>query len=104
MKAYKVLKPEYEDLKYLWLRDYSNCSCHLCPPCSSCVHEGNPVNLEETPEAWELVYNIGECGTVISENHVRYLVYAVMFTANSAVHETFASWSVRKALNLECVI
>ncbi len=99
MKAYKVLKPEYEDLKYLWLSDYDDCSCHFSPPCGSCVHEGNPANLEENPEAWELAYNVGDCGTIVSENHLRYLVDAFIFTEASAVHETFASWSVRKALN-----
>jgi hypothetical protein len=30
-----------------------NCSCHINAPCGSCTHEGNPRNLENTPEAWD---------------------------------------------------
>lgn len=30
-----------------------NCSCHIFPPCSSCVHPGNPLNQEEEDECWE---------------------------------------------------
>ena len=30
-----------------------NCSCHTNPPCGSCTHPGNPVCLDETPEAWD---------------------------------------------------
>lgn len=30
-----------------------NCSCHISPPCGSCTHPGNPLNLEECDEAWE---------------------------------------------------
>lgn len=33
-----------------------NCSCYISPPCGSCVHPGNPANLEETDDAWKLVY------------------------------------------------
>lgn len=29
-----------------------NCSCHISPPCSSCTHPGNPLNLEEDGDAW----------------------------------------------------
>lgn len=31
---------------------HGNCSCHISPPCGSCVHPGNPENLDVTPEAW----------------------------------------------------
>lgn len=35
--------------------EHGGCSCHTgCTPCSSCCHEGNPVSLEETEEAWEI--------------------------------------------------
>ena len=31
-----------------FLREFSDygCSCHINPPCSHCVHPGNPINLE----------------------------------------------------------
>jgi hypothetical protein len=29
-----------------------NCSCHISPPCCSCMHPGNPFNLNETEDAW----------------------------------------------------
>jgi hypothetical protein len=29
-----------------------NCSCHISPPCSSCLHPGNPVNQEEDDSCW----------------------------------------------------
>lgn len=29
-----------------------NCSCHISPPCSSCVHPGNPHNQAEDENAW----------------------------------------------------
>lgn len=35
-----------------------NCSCHISPPCGSCTHEGNPINLEETPEAWGELHEV----------------------------------------------
>ena len=30
-----------------------DCSCHLSPPCNSCLHEGNPEQLENNDDAWE---------------------------------------------------
>lgn len=33
-----------------------NCSCHISPPCGSCTHHGNPLNLEETDDAWVMGY------------------------------------------------
>ena len=30
-----------------------NCSCHLSPPCNSCLHPGNPAQQEENEECWE---------------------------------------------------
>lgn len=29
-----------------------NCSCHISPPCSSCLHPGNPANQEEDDSCW----------------------------------------------------
>lgn len=31
----------------------SGCECHISPPCGCCTHPGNPLNLEETDDAWE---------------------------------------------------
>lgn len=31
------------------------CHCHISPPCSYCVHPGNPSNLEESSEMWVMV-------------------------------------------------
>lgn len=49
------LKPEYEDLKAEFEDRYGDCgcSCHISPPCNACIHPGNPLCLENTPEAWE---------------------------------------------------
>lgn len=30
-----------------------NCSCHLNPPCGSCIHPGNPANQDEDDDCWE---------------------------------------------------
>jgi len=35
-----------------------NCSCHISPPCSSCTHPGNPLNLENDPFAWGEAYEV----------------------------------------------
>lgn len=43
---YQTLRDEFDDLDM-------SCSCHINPPCSKCTHPGNPLNLEETEEAWE---------------------------------------------------
>ena len=32
------------------------CTCFISPPCSHCMHPGNPLNLAETPEAWVMGY------------------------------------------------
>lgn len=37
-------------------QDYgeNGCCCHMgIPPCGYCTHPGNPLNLNDTPEAWE---------------------------------------------------
>lgn len=45
------LKPEYEDLYASFDGD---CSCHISPPCGSCLDPGNPLQLENNDDAWEL--------------------------------------------------
>lgn len=34
------------------------CTCFISPPCSSCTHEGHPINLECTPEAWGELHEV----------------------------------------------
>ena len=55
----KILKPEYLEIALDFENTYESCSCHVCAPCDYCTHEGNPINLAETPDAWdeELTYN-----------------------------------------------
>jgi hypothetical protein len=42
------LKPEFQKLSDEFEADFAgmSCYCHLCAPCSWCVHPGNPHNLE----------------------------------------------------------
>lgn len=51
----RELMPWAQDAAHDFLEEYGsgNCSCHISPPCGSCMHEGNPLNLENTPEAWD---------------------------------------------------
>lgn len=44
----------YKDhLNFTRMYGDGNCSCHLSPPCGSCIHPGNPVNLMSDETAWE---------------------------------------------------
>lgn len=52
----KRLTAEAEAERDAFVREYGrdgNCSCHLSPPCDSCLHPGNPLNQAEDPTAWE---------------------------------------------------
>ena len=100
METYLILKPEYKDLAYLWSRFYDNCSCHISPPCSSCVHEGNPANLEETPEAWERVYSV-DSDRIVSEFHMNYLLHGTRQFGKTVLQVSFAAWSVRHGLGYD---
>lgn len=55
MDMKKVLNELGQNLQYEFELDSADtgCSCHLNPPCGYCTHPGNPINLEETPEAWD---------------------------------------------------
>lgn len=61
-----VLKSEYEAMHNEFMDIYGqeegNCSCHISPPCGSCTHEGNILNLYENDDAWEnaLVHAVRE--------------------------------------------
>lgn len=43
---------ERTDFESEYGRD-GNCSCHLSPPCSSCMHPGNPMQQAEDETCWE---------------------------------------------------
>lgn len=50
------LTSEAEEDRYQFVAEYGydgDCSCHLSPPCSSCIHPGNPHNQVEDDAAWE---------------------------------------------------
>lgn len=52
----KKLTKEASEARLKFIEYYGkegNCSCHLNPPCSSCIHEGNPLNQEEDETCWE---------------------------------------------------
>ena len=50
----KELMPWAQDEANDFYRRYGfgNCSCHIAPPCNSCIRPGNPSNLECTEDAW----------------------------------------------------
>ena len=50
----EILTPEYQLIsdEFQDYYEYHGCSCHNNPPCGYCVHPGNPLNLEDTPDAW----------------------------------------------------
>ena len=54
LRDYDDLTPEAQADRdeFERLYDGGNCSCHLSPPCGSCVHPGNPRNQEEDDTAW----------------------------------------------------
>lgn len=57
----RELMPWAEDERADFVGRYGydgNCSCHISPPCGSCVHPGNPLNLECTEEAWGDHYEV----------------------------------------------
>lgn len=54
--APRRLTPEAELERAQFQSEYGmdgNCSCHLSPPCGSCIHPGNPRNQNECDECWE---------------------------------------------------
>ena len=53
--AERVLTPEAQAERDDFQAEYGydgNCSCHISPPCNSCLHPGNPRNQEEDETAW----------------------------------------------------
>ena len=45
-----------------WKSGYNDCSCHISPPCNSCIHPGNPANQEEDETAWRAAASISADG------------------------------------------
>jgi hypothetical protein len=43
---------EYDRANFHYLYGEGNCSCHINPPCNSCLHPGNPLNQEEDENCW----------------------------------------------------
>ncbi len=70
MLKLKQLKPDYADVLCDFKINFSDrgCTCFLSPPCGYCTHEGNPANLDETPEAWEYIQH-----RPISSRRAKYL-------------------------------
>lgn len=84
----RQLMPWAEDALAEWELFFgdSGCICFICPPCNSCVHPGNPVNLDETDDAW------GEEYEVMAEYAKRDLVKFIHTLANRHLAEMAASW------------
>lgn len=53
----KVLTPAAEADRMDFHSEYGdgNCSCHINPPCGSCLHPGNPMNQAEDESCWEVL-------------------------------------------------
>lgn len=49
----RILTTEGRALSKQYKDETSGCSCHISPPCSDCVHPGNPHNLAESDDLWE---------------------------------------------------
>ena len=50
-----VLTEEADNDRVDFLSDYADggCSCFISPPCSYCIHPGNPQNQMEDDSCWE---------------------------------------------------
>ena len=68
--ADRVLTPEAQAERDDFQAEYGydgNCSCHISPPCNSCIHPGNPRNQEEDESAW-VADGCGACGDACASN------------------------------------
>ena len=59
LKAYqaeeRILTPEAQADRDAFIAEYGrdgNCSCHISPPCNSCLHPGNPLQQDEVESCW----------------------------------------------------
>lgn len=53
--AERVLTPEAQADRDAFIAEYGrdgNCSCHISPPCNSCLHPGNPLQQDEVESCW----------------------------------------------------
>lgn len=51
----RVLTPEAQAERDQFVSEHGldgNCSCHISPPCHSCMHPGNPMQQEEDDSCW----------------------------------------------------
>ncbi|OAD82844.1 hypothetical protein ATN89_17320 [Comamonas thiooxydans] len=59
----RVLNDLGEALRSQFVEEYGssgNCSCHISPPCNSCCHPGNPLNLAEDDDCWKEEFDLDE--------------------------------------------
>lgn len=56
----RQLMPWAEDALAEWELFFEDggCRCFISPPCESCTHPGNPVNLDEADDAWGEEYEV----------------------------------------------
>lgn len=56
----KELLPWAKEAEWAFNQNFGDagCTCFISPPCSFCTHEGNPRNLEETPDAWGELHEV----------------------------------------------
>ena len=47
-QAAQIIRDEFEFM----YGEGGRCSCHINPPCNSCIHPGNPANQEEDEDSW----------------------------------------------------
>lgn len=49
----KILTKEAQIDRDAFERDSQGCTCFISPPCSHCMHPGNPINQDEDESCWE---------------------------------------------------
>jgi len=88
----KRLMPWAEREAFQFYLDHGrgNCSCHISPPCSSCVHPGNPRNLECADDAW------GEEYEVMAAKAKEELETWIEYKANVHLNEMKLSWETAR--------
>lgn len=57
MSTERVLTEEAQFDRDTFEDEYRNrgCTCFISPPCSFCLHPGNPLNQEESDDCWEYI-------------------------------------------------
>ena len=49
--------------------DGGNCTCVISPPCSCCTHEGHPLNLLESTEPGDFIWEVDDAAAQESTRH-----------------------------------